>query len=163
MTLNIEQLVTLSDLKSKCECKWLLWVCINPATRRVGAGVHITTQTCQSFSSKINQGAHAEVSQRPLCGFFFFVFFCSKLLDGIRWAQCVMLTGRWSAPLHGSGASVRYGRSSEVTFCLASTLRGTRVPINISVPSAVLFTTLSSILPPLSAAASLYNLRQLVK
>lgn len=78
MTLNIEQLVTLSDLKSKCECKWLLWVCINPATRRVGPGVHITTQTCQSCSSNINQGAHAEVSQRPLCGVFF-------LQQTVRW------------------------------------------------------------------------------
>ncbi len=43
------------------------------------------------------------------------------------------------------------------------TLRGTHVPINISMPSAVLFTTLSSILLPLSVAVSLYNLLQLVK
>lgn len=127
MTLNIEQLVTLSDLKSKCECKWLLWVYINPATRRVGAGVHITTQAYQSCSSNINQGAHAEVSQRPLCVCF---FFCSKLLDGIRWAQCVMLVGWWSAPSHGSGASVRYGRSSVVTFCLAP---HSEVPVSPSI------------------------------
>jgi len=50
----------------------------------------------------------------------------------------------------------------EVTLPLF-TLSGTGVPISISEPSALLFTTLSSILPPLSAAASLYNLRQLVK
>lgn len=75
---------------------------------------------------------------------------------------CVKVKAWRSAPLHDSDSSVRCRRSSEVTLpCF--TLRGTRVPTNISVPSAVLFTTLSSILLPLSAAASLYNLRQLVK
>lgn len=107
-------------------------MCINPATERVGPGVHITTQTCQSCSSNINQGAHTEDSQRLLC--VCFLFFCF-LQQTVRWhtvsTVCnVERKGWWSAPLHGSGASVRYGRSSVVRFELAP---HSEVPVSPSI------------------------------
>lgn len=120
--------------------------CSNHTTRSVGVGVQ------HKPAMALSDNKSRSILKTTVC-------LWSKTVST---KPCVKVKAWRSAPLHDSDSSVRCRRSSEVTLpCF--TLRGTRVPINISVPSAVLFTTLSSILLPLSAAASLYNLRQLVK